>query len=82
MPEAQHPRRSVQGRVLRVKRGYNPNSSSVGSEIPQFIASALGAGICAVTVLHALDEVRKWIRERRSNAEHVGRTPPEEQEAS
>lgn len=27
------------GRVLRIKRGYNPNSSSIGSDIPIFLFS-------------------------------------------
>lgn len=28
------------GRILRIKRGYNPNSSSVGSDIPLFLFSS------------------------------------------
>ncbi len=28
------------GRILRVKRGYNPNSSSIGSDIPTFLFSS------------------------------------------
>ena len=40
------------GRVLRVKLGYNPNSSSVGSELPLFLGLALSAGALTVLTLH------------------------------
>lgn len=35
------------GRVLRVKRGYNPNSSSLGSEF--FAVFVVPAGLLAIT---------------------------------
>ena len=35
------------GRILRIKRGYNPNSSSVGSDIPTFLFS--GAALVLLT---------------------------------
>lgn len=44
------------GRILRVKRGYNPNSSSVGSDIPTFLfsSSALVLLTAIVTQVHAI----------------------------
>jgi hypothetical protein len=53
-------------RVLRVKLGYNPNSSSVGSEIPKFLAFALAAGVTATLWLHLRGRVGRLIREWRS----------------
>ena len=38
------------GRILRVKSGYNPNSSSMGSMIFVLPASLLAATICFGTV--------------------------------
>ena len=63
--------RPPRGRVLRVKRGYNPNSSSVGSEVPTFLALALGSGAITVLALNALDAVGRVIRRRRGEL-----TPP------
>jgi len=58
--------RPDQGRVLRVKTGYNPNSSSVGSQIPTFLALAGGAAAFTVIVLHTLGAVAGLIRNRSS----------------
>ena len=58
--------RPGQGRVLRVKTGYNPNSSSVGSQIPTFLALAAGAAAFTVIVLHTLGAVAGLIRSRSS----------------
>lgn len=55
------------GRVLRVKTGYNPNSSSVGSQIPAFLAFAAGSGAFIVIALHILNAVRKHIRKRKDS---------------
>ena len=52
------------GRVIRLKKGYNPNSSSVGSQIPMFLAFAAGAGGLAVVLLHALEEAARLLRRR------------------
>ena len=59
--------RAYKGRILRVKTGYNPNSSSVGSLIPAFLAVASGA--CAVTVvgMNILNAVSKHIRKRKKS---------------
>ena len=44
------------GRILRIKRGYNPNSSSVGSDIPTFLfsTSALVLVTAIATQVHAI----------------------------
>ena len=47
------------GRVLRVKRGYNPNSSSVGSDIPIFLAASAVAGVFATIALCIFDAKRR-----------------------
>ncbi len=56
---AQNPFR---GRILRVKEGYNPNSSSVGSHIPAFLAFALGAGLLSVLAANLLAVLDGHIR--------------------
>lgn len=53
------------GRVLRVKTGYNPNSSSVGSLIPAFLAFAAGAGAITVIAMNILNSTGKHIRKRK-----------------
>lgn len=53
-----------QGRVLRVKGGYNPNSSSVGSSIPMFLTLAAGSGALAVVLLNALGVVGRLLRKQ------------------
>jgi hypothetical protein len=50
------------GRILRVKLGYNPNSSSVGSNIPAFLAFAAGSGAVSVFVLCLLAAADKRLR--------------------
>lgn len=50
------------GRVLRVKLGYNPNSSSIGSAIPTFLGLAAAAGGLAVVLLHLTDSVASIVR--------------------
>ena len=57
------------GRVLRVKWGYNPNSSSIGSGIPAFLAFAAGAGGFTVILLNVLNAAGRLIRARRAAAE-------------
>ncbi|UCG13392.1 MAG: hypothetical protein JSU72_02585 [Deltaproteobacteria bacterium] len=73
--DGQAGRRNELGRVLRVKTGYNPNSSSVGSEIPAFLALAVGAGMLTVLSLHFLGFTGRLIRRlkprQRSGAERV-----------
>jgi hypothetical protein len=45
MGELNSPNKKVKGKILRVKQGYNPNSSSMGSMV-----FALPAALLAVTV--------------------------------
>ncbi|MHC4526963.1 MAG: hypothetical protein ACYS29_03725 [Planctomycetota bacterium] len=53
------------GRVLRVKQGYNPNSSSVGSQIPAFLAFAAGSGVFTVIAVNILNAFAKRIKKSR-----------------
>jgi len=50
------------GRVLRVKQGYNPNSSSVGSLVPVFLLGSLGAAAASVVLQQVLAEVAQRLR--------------------
>ena len=54
------------GRVLRVKDGYNPNSSSVGSTLPTYLAFAVGSGALTVLILNLLDGAGRLLRKQRS----------------
>jgi hypothetical protein len=56
--------RVYKGRILRVKTGYNPNSSSVGSLIPTFLAFAAGIGAVTIVAMNILNAVNKHIRKR------------------
>jgi hypothetical protein len=55
------------GKVLRFKSGYNPNSSSVGSQIPGFFAFAVGSGILTIVVLQILNMVGINIKKRKDS---------------
>jgi len=57
------------GKVLRVKTGYNPNSSSVGSQIPTFFFFAVASGVCSVVVLQMLNAIDGFIRKKKNSAE-------------
>ena len=46
------------GRILRVKRGTNPNSSSVGSDIPAFLFSAVAMTVLGALVVQVHDLIR------------------------
>ena len=60
-------RQTHKGRILRVKTGYNPNSSSVGSLIPAFLAFATGAAALTVLAMNSLNAVNKYIREKKKS---------------
>ncbi|RKY08223.1 MAG: hypothetical protein DRP66_05065 [Planctomycetota bacterium] len=60
-------RQIYKGRILRVKTGYNPNSSSVGSLIPAFLAFAASAAVLTVLAMNSLDAVNKHIRKKKEN---------------
>lgn len=68
------------GRILRVKTGYNPNSSSVGSQIPVFLTFAAGSGILTIIILHVFNAVDKHIRNKR-DASHTPSSLPQEDAA-
>ena len=53
-----------EGRILRIKSGYNPNSSSVGSDIPAFFFAALGSGALGIVILQIMDVYDRHIRNR------------------
>ncbi len=50
------------GRILRVKQGSTPNSSSIGSSVPAFLALAVGSGAATVFLLNLLDTTRELLR--------------------
>jgi hypothetical protein len=52
------------GRILKIKAGFNPNSSSVGSEIPLFLALAASSGAIAVFLMNTLAFFDRRIRDR------------------
>lgn len=52
------------GRILRVKKGYNPNSSSIGSGILPFLAFAAGAGVLTIILSNTLESANKIIKKR------------------
>jgi hypothetical protein len=57
------PAAARKGRILRVKAGYNPNSSSVASELTVFLFSAAGAGLFTIAGLSVaeiiIDKMKK-----------------------
>jgi hypothetical protein len=55
------------GNILRVKRGYNPNSSSIGSDIFTFLAVAAGAGAFSVVLLNILQSIDSLVRRNKEN---------------
>jgi hypothetical protein len=59
----------LKGRVLRVKIGYNPNSSSVGSQIPTFFFSAVGIGFLAVIASQIFNMVKGHIAKEKDTPE-------------
>ncbi|MCE5187189.1 MAG: hypothetical protein LLF76_13795 [Planctomycetaceae bacterium] len=54
------------GRILRVKTGYNPNSSSIGSQIPAFLAYAVGTGALAVFISQLSSAVKAHLGQKKS----------------
>ena len=59
------------GKILRVKTGFNPNSSSVGSQIPIFFAFALGSGALTVLVLNLINQYDRLLRSRKEKSDNV-----------
>jgi hypothetical protein len=56
---------SPSGRILRVKKGYNPNSSSIGSDIFTFLSFAAGTGILTVILMNTFNSVGKRIKKNK-----------------
>jgi H+/Cl- antiporter ClcA len=54
------------GRILKIKSGFNPNSSSVGSEIPVFLFFAVTSGAVAVVLMNTLAFFDRQIRKKRT----------------
>jgi hypothetical protein len=48
--------------ILRVKEGYNPNSSSVGSAIPFYLLTSMSIGAASVLVTNILSSVSRRIQ--------------------
>ena len=61
------------GRVLRVKDGYNPNSSSIGTAIPSYLVFAAASGAVTLLLLNLESAVGSLLRKK-------GRKPPTEAE--
>jgi H+/Cl- antiporter ClcA len=57
------------GRILKIKPGFNPNSSSVGSEIPVFLFFAATSGAVAVVLMNTLAFFHRQIRKQRPKEE-------------
>jgi hypothetical protein len=57
------------GKILRVKTGYNPNSSSVGSQIPAFFAYAVGTGVMAIIISQIFNMIKIHIRKKKDALE-------------
>ncbi|MGA1824587.1 MAG: hypothetical protein ACMUIP_07955 [bacterium] len=49
------------GEILRIKKGYNPNSSSVGSQIPYLFSFFVGTGMITIIILHIFSRFKKII---------------------
>ena len=54
-----------EGRILKVKKGYNPNSSSIGSDILAFLAFAGGAGVFSVILANTMDSIKKILNKNK-----------------
>ena len=57
------------GKILRIKTGYNPNSSSVGSQIPAFFAYAVGTGALAIITSQILNIIRTNFKKKNDSIE-------------
>ena len=55
------------GKILRIKTGYNPNSSSVGSQIPAFLFLAAGSGVLAIIAAQMLNVIDIYIKKKKNS---------------
>lgn len=58
---------SEQGKILRFKTGYNPNSSSIGSHIPTFLALASGLGFMSIVIMNQVKKINKQIQDKKDD---------------
>ncbi|MBF0223829.1 MAG: hypothetical protein HQK76_00115 [Desulfobacterales bacterium] len=56
----------MKGKILKVKSGYNPNSSSVGSQIPAFLIVGLGSGVMTIMITQLINFIDEWIQKRKN----------------
>lgn len=54
----------MKGKILKVKIGYNPNSSSVGSAIPAYIVTTAAVGAVSVLISNIIASARKNIKKK------------------
>jgi hypothetical protein len=66
------------GQILAVKSGYNPNSSSIGSQIHMFLITSLSAGGTALAVLHIWNTVKMKINTIKSGKNNEKIRPGQE----
>ena len=59
------------GKILRVKTGYNPNSSSMGSLIPTFLFASGVAGMLTVFITTMFQKANKVIKQEKENLKAV-----------
>ncbi|NVO09817.1 MAG: hypothetical protein HXX16_07650 [Bacteroidales bacterium] len=55
------------GKILRFKTGYNPNSSSIGSHIPTFLALASGLGFMSIVIMNQVKKIDKQIQDKKDD---------------
>jgi hypothetical protein len=55
------------GKILRVKTGYNPNSSSIGTHIPAFLFSAIASGTLAIIAMQTINMIEIVIKKRKDS---------------
>jgi hypothetical protein len=59
------------GKILRVKTGYNPNSSSIGSVLPVFFYIAGIAGMLSVFIINMFQKTDNQIKQNKEKPEPV-----------
>ncbi len=64
------------GRILKVKNGYNPNSSSIGSDILTYFTAAAGAGMLTIILMNIKNAAGKAIKKNQDELTPAG--PPDE----
>jgi hypothetical protein len=52
---------SPEGKILKIKEGYNPNSSSVGSQIPNLFYLISSAGAITIFLIHYFHKYKERI---------------------